>query len=67
MEFRLQTKCQCCDRPLLLAEKAVEGMTVAMVFCKSCFEQYDFLTLRQWYKLDAVIKAMQTNAVQKAA
>lgn len=34
-------------------------MKLPAVFCDGCWEQYDFKTLRQWFKLDMAIHHLQ--------
>lgn len=60
-EPRIETICQCCDRPLTLEEASHARMQVPMVFCRGCFEEYDFITLRQWFKLSMVVQSLRNR------
>lgn len=53
-------RCQVCDTQFSFSLAVLVSMRMPSVFCDRCFKTYDFLTLRQWYKLDML--AMQVAA-----
>jgi hypothetical protein len=52
-------KCICCDVPLSYPASILKSMKLPAVFCDRCWGQYDFKTLRQWFKLDMMIRHLQ--------
>lgn len=52
----VQTRCSCCDTPLFFPGSVLSKMRLPAVFCRRCWEQYDYKTLRQWFKLDMAIR-----------
>jgi hypothetical protein len=52
-------KCTCCDVPLLYPSSILAKMKLPAVFCTDCWQQYDFKTLRQWFKFEMVIRHLQ--------
>lgn len=49
-----QARCQVCDTPFTFPIDILMSMRMPSTFCGRCFRNYDFLTLRQWYKLDVL-------------
>ena len=62
MEEMVDARCMVCDAPFKFPKKIVGGMKLPSTFCRRCFNLYDPLTLRQWYKLDSIIHYLQNAA-----
>jgi hypothetical protein len=54
VEPQTQVRCQVCDTEFQFPTRIIMTMRVPSSFCTRCFNTYDFLTLRQWYKLDVL-------------
>ena len=61
MEAQVMVKCHVCDLAFPFAVQALQSMRVPSTFCKKCYETFDTLTLRQWFKLDMAIRQLQAQ------
>lgn len=60
-QAQVQVKCHVCDQPFLFSAQALQTMKVPGTFCKRCYETFDMITLRQWFKLDMAIRQLQAQ------
>lgn len=47
-------RCQVCDMQFHFPHHILASMKMPSVFCGRCFSAYDYVMLRQWYKLDVL-------------
>lgn len=54
----MTVKCHVCDSVFEFPEEILASMKIPSTFCDRCLKTYDPLTLRQWFKLDSTIRAL---------
>jgi hypothetical protein len=59
MEGQVMVKCHVCDMAFPFSHQAILTMKIPGTFCKRCYETFDMITLRQWFKLDMAIRQLQ--------
>lgn len=57
----VQVKCHVCDSVFLFDAQALKAMKLPATYCRRCYNSYDHLTLRQWFKLDMAIRQLQAQ------